>query len=31
MREHDLISGSFLGLTGAGFVLLCASLFAFTI
>jgi hypothetical protein len=29
MRNHDLVSGGFLALTAAGFVLLCSSLLAF--
>lgn len=29
MRNHDLVSNSFLALTAAGIVLLCSSLLAF--
>jgi hypothetical protein len=29
MRNHDLVSGGFLAVTAAGFVLLCSSLLAF--
>jgi hypothetical protein len=28
MRNHDFVSGGFLALTAAGFVLLCSSLLA---
>ncbi len=30
MRNHDFVADGFLALTAAGFVLLCASLFAIT-
>ncbi|MHC2332278.1 hypothetical protein ACVIW0_001567 [Bradyrhizobium sp. USDA 4454] len=29
MRNHDLVSGSLLALTGASFALLCSSLLVF--
>lgn len=29
MREHDFVSGRLLGVTAAGLILLCSSLFAF--
>ena len=29
LRNHDLVSGGFLAVTAAGFVLLCSSLLAF--